>query len=353
MELSPNSWMTPYDFKQLAMVHLCLRGNSFWLKTRGIGGRIRELIPIHPDRIVGVDQDELYRIYYRVRRDAQTVDTIPAENILHLRGLSSDGLRGLNPIEQAREMLGLAIAEERHGAKMFSQGTTLAGILSHPGKLSKDAADRLRESFEETYSSVENAHKTAVLEEGLKWEKISMTAEDSQFLESRNYSRSEIAGFFRVPAHFINDLTHATFSNVEHLDLAFVKHSLMPWIVNFEQTLALALLTPAERVDHYFKFNVDGLLRGDTASRAAAHQSAIQNGYKNRNEVRELEDLNPVDGLDTFLIPVNMAPVGSGEESVPAAAQFPERARAAFNSWIDAIEREMAHTNGGNGHEVS
>ncbi len=306
MENQPNEWMTSFEFKQLAMVHLLLRGNSFWLKTRGTNGQVRELIPIPPDRVKGVQQDESYRLTYHIKRSDNEVDIIPAEAILHLRGLSLDGIRGVSPIEYAREMLGLAIATERHGAKLFSQGTRLGGILSHPGKLSPEAAQRIKESFNEQYASVENAYKTAVFEEGMKWESITMTADDAQFLESRQYQRSEIAGFFRVPAHFINDLQNATFSNVEHLDLAFVKHCLMPWLVNLEQCLQRDLLTSVEKKDHYFKFNVDGILRGDSISRSISYQRAIMGGWMNPNEVRELEDRNPYPEGSTFQIPSNM-----------------------------------------------
>jgi len=319
--VQPNEWMSAFEFKQLAMIHQLLRGNSYWLKTRGIGDKVRELIPINPDRVVGIDQDSLYRLSYRVRRPDNTVDTIPGESILHFKGLSFDGIRGLNPIEYAREMLGLAIATEKHGAKMFSQGTTLGGVLSHPGLLTDEASKRMRNSFEEVYSGVENAHRTAVLEEGTKWEKISMTAEDSQFLESRQYGRSEIAGFFRVPAHFINDLTHATFTNIEHLDIAFVKHSLMPWLVSMEQTMQKSLLTTEEKTDYYFKFNVDGMLRGDSVSRGNYYNQAIMGGWMNPNEVRELEERNAYDKGDEFRIPANMIPVGA-EEKIEAIRQL-------------------------------
>jgi len=308
-----NTWMTSYEFKQILMVNLVLQGNSYWLKTRGTDGRVRELIPLDPARIKGVEQDENFELFYHVRRPDGSIDPIPAYAILHIKGLSLNGLQGLSPIAYAREMLGLAISQEKHGAKLFSQGTRLGGVLYYPGKLTGPAVKRLKKSFEDSHATVENAHKTAVLEEGMKWEKVSMTAEDAQFLESRNYQRSEIAGFFRVPAHFINDLTHATFTNVEHLDLAFAKHSLTPWIVNIEQSLERALLTDEEQIDHYFKFNLGGLLRGDSASRAAAYQSAILNGYMSPNEVRELEDRNPYPEGDDFRIPLNVAPV-SGEK---------------------------------------
>lgn len=310
----PNEWMTAYDMKQLAMVHLLLRGNSVWLKLRA-GGQVRELIPVRPDYLKGIAQDERYRLVYQIRRpNTQTVDEVPAENVLHLRGLSLDGYSGVSPIEYAREMIGLSIATEKHGAALFSNGTRLGGILRHPNKISQVASQRLEESFSEKYAGVANAHKTVLLEEGMEWVKVTMTAEDAQFLESRKFQRSEIAGFYRVPSHMINDLERATFSNVEHLDLAFVKHSLTPWLVNIEQALKKDLMTPDEKRRHYFKFNVEGLLRGDIKSRNEAHQKAVEGGWLSPNEVREMEDRNPYPGGDEYRRPLNMGTVGEEKD---------------------------------------
>lgn len=307
----PNEWMTSYEMKQLVMAHLLLRGNSVWLKTRGTDGRIRELIPIHPDLIEGIKQDEMYRLFYRVKRPGtQTVDEIPGDRLIHFRGLSMNGFSGMNPIEYAREMIGLSMAAEKHGAKLFANGARLGGILTYPGKLSKPAATNLIESFNEKHESVENAHKTLLLEEGAKWEKVSMDNNDAQFLESRKYQRSEIAGFYRIPPHMIGDLDKATFSNIEHQDLGFVKHSLMPWLVSYEQTLKRDLLTTEEKRRYYFKYNVEGLLRGDIKSRNEAHAQAVNNGWLSRNEVREMEDRNPVDGLGEYRAPLNTEPIG-------------------------------------------
>lgn len=317
----PNEWMTSYEMKQLVMVHLLLRGNSIWLKAKVPGQRkIRELIPFHPNLIQGIQQDSKYRLSYKVKRPNSTeIDTIPGDRVVHFRGLSMDGFSGLSPLEYAREMIGLSIATEKHGAKLFANGARLGGILSHPTKISEGAHERLIKSFNEAYTGVENAHKTALIEEGMTWNKVTMTAEDSQFLDTRKYQRSEIAGFYRVPSHMINDLEKATFSNVEHLDLAFVKHSLMPWLVSFEQTLKKDCMTDEEKKKYYFKFSVEGLLRGDIKSRNEAHQKAVMGGWLNRNEVRETEDRNPVDGLEEFLEPMNMQNPGDSNESKTTA----------------------------------
>lgn len=316
----PNSWMTSYDFWLLKMAELCLRGNSLSFIVR-VRDEVRELIPIRPDRIVKVEQDPLYRLFYTIKRPDGGEDTIPQTNIFHLRGLTTNGFWGLNPIEYARESIGLALATEKHGAKLFSNGARLGGILQHPKKISKDAADRLVESFNSIYAGVENAHKTALIEEGMTWEKVGMTAEDSQFLESRKFQRSEIAGFYRVPPHMIGDLEKATFSNIEHQDLAFVKHSLMPWLISIEKAIGRDLLSPEERKEYFAKFSVDALLRGDLKSRYDAHAVGILNGFLSPNEVRDKEDLNPYEGGDSYRVPLNTAPVDGDNNELEKASK--------------------------------
>lgn len=319
----PNEWMTDFDMRLLVMVHLLLRGNSLWFKVKNRNdSRIRELIPIHPDLIHGVKQDDQYRIIYDIRRPKSgIVDTIPADKILHFRGLSMDGFWGANPIEKAREMIGLSLAAEKHGAKLFSNGAQIGKVFKHPQKISKDAYDRLKLSLEEATAGVENAHKTLLIEEGMDIAKIGMTAEESQFLESRKFSRSEIAGWFRVPSHLINDLEKATFSNVEHLDLSFVKHTLMPWLVSIEKTFRKSLMTPEEKRRYRFRFNVDGLQRGDLKSRSEAQAKAILGGWLSPNEVREMEDRNPYEGGDEFRVPLNTEPAGGKADEPKEAAE--------------------------------
>lgn len=316
----PNSWMTSYEMMQLIILHQMLRGNSIWFKS-AVGGRVRELLPIHPDNVQEIKQDELYRLFYKIQRPGTGgSDWVPGDQLVHFRGMSLDGFQGLNPIQYAREMIGLAKATEQHGAKLFANGAQLGGILTHPGKISKEAAERLMSSFNDKYSSVNNAHKTALLEEGMTWAKISMTAEDSQFLESRKYQRSEIAGLYRVPPHMIGDLEKATFSNIEHQDLGFVKHSLTPLLRSIELTLKKDLLTDQEKQRFYFKFSVDGMLRGDVKSRNEAYAISILNGIRNPNECRALEDLNPYDGGDIYRAPLNTAPVGEEQNDNQATA---------------------------------
>ena len=305
----PNSFQTAVEFFEMMSAHLCLRGNAYALINRNAKGQILELIPLHPDQ-VSVQMQTDYRLRYGCTLEGGQRMALATGDVFHVRGLTLNGWLGISPIAYAREAIGLAMATERFGATLFRNGAKMGGVLEHPGKISKEAADRLRSSFDEAHSG-ENAHRTAILEEGLKWSKVSMTADDSQFLETRKYQRSEIAAIFRVPPHMIGDLERATFSNIEQQSLEFVNFTLMPWLHRIEKAIRRDLLTPAERTRMMARFNVANLLRGDAAARAAYYQSGIQQGWMTRNEARHAESdlgvmLNPLEGLDEPLLPLNM-----------------------------------------------
>jgi len=305
----PNSFQTAVEFFEMMSAHLCLRGNAYALINRNAKGQILELIPLHPDQ-VSVQMQTDYRLRYACTLEGGQRMALATGDVFHVRGLTLNGWLGISPIAYAREAIGLAMATERFGAMLFRNGAKMGGVLEHPGKISKEAADRLRSSFDEAHSG-ENAHRTAILEEGLKWSKVSMTADDSQFLETRKYQRSEIAAIFRVPPHMIGDLERATFSNIEQQSLEFVNFTLMPWLHRIEKAIRRDLLTPAERTRMMARFNVGNLLRGDAAARAAYYQSGIQQGWMTRNEARHAESdlgvmLNPLEGLDEPLLPLNM-----------------------------------------------
>ena len=217
--------------------------------------------------------------------------SIRAENILHICGLGFNGLIGYSPIAMSRNAIGLAMSCEDYGAKFFANGARPSGILKTP-TLIKDPA-KLRESWESMYGG-ENAGRVAVLEQGVEYQAISLPNSDSQFLETRRFQIEEVARIFRVPLHLLNDLSHATFSNIEHQSLNFVVHTLTPWLVRWEQEINKSLLSDSERGKYFVKFNVDGLLRGDYASRVAGYCQLIQNGVMSINEVRHLEELNPI-----------------------------------------------------------
>jgi HK97 family phage portal protein len=308
LHYQPNEWQTSFEFREYLMACLNLRGNFYAFKNYVGSGRnrkIAELLPLHPDTVTVV-QDEKRNILYEVQIPNAAKQTVPQKNMLHIKGLSLDGVAGVSPIRYQREAIGLAMAAEKHGARVFKNGARPSVILKHPGSLTDEAAQRLKNNWETAYGG-ENVGKTAVLENGMGVETISMTNEDAQYLETRKFQRSEIAGIYRVPAHLVNDLEKATFSNIEHQSVNFVVHSLNPWLVRIEQAIWRDLLTPEEQAEGYYtRFNVDGLLRGDSKSRAEALKIQRENGIINANEWRALENMNPIDGGDVYLTPLNM-----------------------------------------------
>jgi HK97 family phage portal protein len=305
----PNDWMTSVEFWEMIVVSLALRGNAYAYVNRTPKGRVVELLPLHPD-MVRVNMGSNWTMEYQITMPDSTFKTFTAGEILHIRGLTLNGWMGISPIAYARESIGLALATEKFGGQLFRNGAKMGGVLEHPGKLSKDAYDRLKGSFDEAHSG-ENAHKTALLEEGMKFSKVSMSANDSQFLDTRKYQRSEIAAIFRVPPHMIGDLEKATFSNIEQQSLEFINYSLMPWLVRIEKAIKRDLMTRDERTQLTAKFNVSTLLRGDAAARSSLYHNGILDGWMTRNEARAAESelgiiLNPIDGLDVPLMPLNM-----------------------------------------------
>lgn len=304
LSYAPNEWQTTTEFFEMVMVHLALRGNAYAYINRTRSGNVLEMLPIHPD-MVTVLQDSGWNLIYQIQDAAGGMRTVKRTEILHIRGLTLNGYLGISPIAYARESIGLALATEKFGGQLFRNGAKMGGVLEHPGKLSGPAYERIKTSFDEAYSG-ENAHKTAVLEEGMKFSKVSMTADDSQFLETRKYQRSEIASIFRVPPHLIGDLERATFSNIEQQSKDFVQNALMPYLSRIERAIVRDVVKKEERGLILPRFDVSELLRGDAVSRAEYYNSGILAGWLTRNEARFMEDLNPLDGLEVPLMPLNM-----------------------------------------------
>ena len=292
----PNPEMTSFVFRETLMSHLLIYGNAYAQIIRNGRGDVIGLYPLMPDKMK-VDRDEKNRLIYIYSRydeanpnmKEQGDIVLQAEDVLHIPGLGYDGLVGYSPIALAKNAIGISIACEDYGASFFGNNANPSGVLEHPGVIKNP--DKLRDAWHSAYGG-RNAHKVAVLEEGVKFTPISIPNNEAQFLETRKFQIEEIARMYRVPLHMIGDLDHATFSNVEHLSLNFVKYSLDPWIVRWEQSLQKALLSDSEKGKYFIKFNVDGLLRGDYASRMQGYSIGIQNGFLCPNDVRELEDMN-------------------------------------------------------------
>jgi HK97 family phage portal protein len=230
--------------------------------------------------------------------------------VLHIPGLGFDGLVGYSPIAMAKNAIGMAIACEEYGAKFFANGAAPGGVLEHPGTI-KDP-QRVRESWQSTFGGSGNANKIAVLEEGMKYTPIGISPEQAQFLETRKFQINEIARIFRVPPHMVGDLEKSSFSNIEQQSLEFVKYTLDPWVIRWEQSIQRSLLSKDEKRVYFVKFNLEGLLRGDYQSRMNGYAIGRQNGWMSANDIRELENLDRIpeeDGGDLYLINGNMLPL--------------------------------------------
>ena len=296
---TPNHLMSSSEFFEAATANICLRGNAF-ARINRVGSRV-ELLPMPTDQTEAKRHDNWTASY----TDHRTRKTWRDDDVLHLRALADDGFYGKSPIQHTREAVALALNAERHGGRLFENGAFPRGVLTHPGKLSPEGVTRLSNSWAVNYGG-ENAHGTAVLEEGVTYQGLAMTNNDAQFLETRKYQRSEICGIFRVPPHFIGDLERATFSNIEHQSLDFVVYTILPYLRKFEQTINRTLIAPADRRRYFAEFDVDGLLRGDFKTRMEGYAIAIDRRIMNPNEVRAKENLNPYDGGDVYLTPLNM-----------------------------------------------
>ena len=312
----PNPEMTSFIFRETLMTHLLLWGNAYAQIIRNGKGEIVALYPLMPDRMQ-VDRDDKGRLYYQYMMTSADAPTMKGSSVildpsevLHVPGLGFDGLVGYSPIAMAKNAIGLAIAAEEYGSKFYANGAAPSGVLEHPGTL-KDPA-RVRDSWNAAFGGSANSHKIAVLEEGLKYTPISISPNEAQFLETRKFQIDEIARIFRVPPHMVGDLEKSSFSNIEQQSLEFVKYTLDPWVVRWEQALQKVLLSEEEKNRYFFKFNVEGLLRGDYASRMNGYATARQNGWMSANDIRELEDLDriPVEnGGDLYLVNGNMMPL--------------------------------------------
>lgn len=310
----PNPEMTSFVFREVMMSHLLLWGNAYAQIIRDGRGRVLALYPLLPNKM-DVDRSpngELYYTYWRDRDEHRYNSnagavTLRRDEVLHIPGLGFDGLVGHSPIAMAKNAIGMSLATEEYGAAFFGNGASPGGVLEHPGVL-KDPG-KVREIWNAVYQGSGNAHKVAVLEEGMKFQAIGIPPEAAQFLETRKFQINEIARIFRVPPHMVGDLEKSSFSNIEQQSLEFVKYTLDPWVVRWEQTLQQALLLPSEKSRYFVKFNVDGLLRGDYQKRMEGYSIARQNGWLSANDIRELEDMNRIpteEGGDLYLINGNM-----------------------------------------------
>ena len=300
----PNRFQNPFEWREMLQGHLALRGNAYNQIITNAKGEVVELMPLHPDRIrLELLPSGEYR--YRFTDRFGTESILPRGEVWHLRGLSSDGLLGMSPIELARESLGMALAAQDYGARFFANDAKpTGGWIEFPGSFKDSEAKKVfRESYQQAQSGA-NRGKVLVLENGMKFHEVGVTNKDAQFLELRKFQITDVARLFRVPPHMIGDLDRATFSNIEQQSLEFVMHTMTPWAERWEASIESELLLEGDDIEVEFDFA--NLMRGDAASRASYYQSGIQNGWLTRNEARIAENLNPLEGLDEPLRPLNM-----------------------------------------------
>ena len=312
----PNPEMSSFVFRETLMTHLLLWGNAYAQIIRNGKGEVVALYPLMPNKM-SVNRDEKGQLYYSYTRTEDEAPTMKGntvilhpEDVLHVPGLGFDGLVGYSPIAMAKNAIGLAIATEEYGAKWFANGAAPSGVLEHPGTI-KDPS-KVREAWQSQFGGSSNSGKIAVLEEGMKYTPITIAPEQAQFLETRKFQINEIARIFRVPPHMVGDLEKSSFSNIEQQSLEFVKYTLDPWVVRWEQSIMRRLLSPEEKRTYYVKFNLDGLLRGDYQSRMNGYAIGRQNGWMSANDIRELENLDRIpaeEGGDLYLINGNMLPL--------------------------------------------
>jgi len=312
----PNPEMSSFVFRETLMTHLLLWGNAYAQVIRNGKNEVVALYPLMPNKM-SVDRDssgQLYYSYYRgtdeAIRDKEHTVILKPTDVLHIPGLGFDGLVGYSPIAMAKNAIGMAIACEEFGARFFANGAAPSGVLEHPGTI-RDPS-RLRETWQSQFGGASNSGKVAILEEGMKYTPISISPEQAQFLETRKFQINEIARIFRVPPHMVGDLEKSSFSNIEQQSMEFVKYTLDPWVIRWEQSLQRALLGFGEKEKYFFKFNLEGLLRGDYQSRMNGYAIGRQNGWMSANDIRELENLDRIpaeEGGDLYLINGNMLPM--------------------------------------------
>lgn len=317
----PNRFQNPFEWREMMQGHLALRGNAYNRIISNARGEITELVPIHPDRI-RIELLPSGEFRYRVTDRDGRESVLPRGEVWHLRGLSSDGLLGMSPIEIARESVGMALAAQDYGARFFANDAKpTGGWIEFPGSFKDAEAKKVfRESYQQAQSGA-NRGKVLVLENGMKFHEVGVTNRDAQFLELRKFQITDIARLFRVPPHMIGDLDRATFSNIEQQSLEFVMHTMTPWAERWEASIEAELLPDDDGLEVEFDFA--NLMRGDAASRAGYYQSGIQNGWLTRNEARLAENLNPLEGLDEPLRPLNMTEESDAEEAKDEPAEKP------------------------------
>lgn len=341
MHDAPNPEHTSMVFREFIEGHLLGWGNFYGQLIWDRKGVVREVWPLRPDRMSVFREGGVRKYLYRPMKGPERA--FRQDEVLHIPAFGFDGLTGLSRISQARNAIALSIAAEKFGSKFFQNDARPGIVLKHPQSLGDDAYKHLSESWSSLHQGVDNSHKPAILEEGMDIATIGIPPEDAQFLQTRQFQVAEIARIFRIPPHMMGDVTKTSSwgTGIEQQELGYLSHTLRPWMTRIEQQLNKDLLLPEERRTYLFEHLSDVMLRTDTTARFQAYAQAITNGFMTRNEAREKENWNPLDGLDEPLVPLNMGTAGATPRSVsPLLHDLAERVtRREINELRDAAKR--------------
>jgi HK97 family phage portal protein len=309
---APNSVSSTFTFREAMASNLVLHGNAYAKIEMNAAGRPTALIPLNPMKVeVKVVDGEKVYVFDKKH-------TYLDYEILHFVGLSFNGLTGKSPLSMAREAVAIGLAAQEYGARFYSNGANAGGVITAPGRLNTEVVKRLRESWNRAQSGNSNSHSTAILEEGMKYEKIGLDPEAAQFLQSRKFQVNEIARIFRIPPSYLADLENSsTRANVEQQAIQFVRDCITPYVRRMEVELNRKLFREDEP-NLYAYFTMEGLMRGDQKARYEAYATARQWGWLSVNDIRDLENLNPVEGGDIYLQPLNMVQSGQDDTNVDA-----------------------------------
>jgi len=309
---TPNTVSSSFTFRESMAANLVLHGNAYAKIEFNAAGRPISLTPLNPMlvEVKIVDGEKVYVFNEK--------KTYLDYEVVHVVGLSFNGLTGKSPLTVAREAVAIGLAAQEYGARFYSNGANTGGIITAPGRLSIDAINRLKQSWNRANGGLSNSHGTAILEEGMKYEKIGLDPEAAQFLQSRKFQVNEIARIFRIPPSYLADLENSsTRANVEQQAIQFVRDCVTPYVRRFEVEFNRKLFREDEP-NYYAYFTMEGLMRGDLQGRYQAYATARQWGWLSVNDIRDLENLNPVEGGDVYLQPLNMAQAGEDNTNVDA-----------------------------------
>lgn len=324
---APNDDQSAFDWRSTMTQYALLRGNGCAEIIRDQAGNVVALSePLDPDRITPKRVNGM--LFYEIKNGAGEPITLSQDRIFHIKGMG-DGVWGYSVVQYAKEVLVSSRSADQLSTSLFKNGLNVEGVLTHPGKLGAPAIENLRKSLKDVHGGSENAGKQLILEEGMTWTARGIPPQEAQFIESRQFSIPEICRWFRMPPHKVADLTRATFSNIEQQSLEYVTDTLMPWFVRWEQEISRKLLRPSERQTYFAEHMVNGLLRGDSAARSAFYREQWNIGAMSANDICEAENRNPIDGGDTYFVPLNMIPLKTALTMPPPAPKEPNKDPAA------------------------